>query len=262
MIEAAPLEWKPDDYLQFEDLRLRPALDLLAQVPLENPQQVTDLGCGPGNVTQFLRRRWPDADITGLDSSASMLARARAECLGCRVTWQQGDVRTWAAPESQDLIYSNAVLHWVDDHAEMFPRLMGELKPGGVLAVQMPNQFNEPSHMLMREVARFGPWAKILMPLLRAAPVADIGTYYDWLQPLSTRLNIWETTYTQTLEGDDSVLNWISSTALKPLLEALDIDMGTAYRAALMAELRGAYPRRQDDKTLFPFRRLFMMVQT
>lgn len=261
MTEASPLEWKPDDYLQFEDLRLRPALDLLAQVPLQNPLQVIDLGCGPGNVTQFLRRRWPDANITGLDSSAAMLTRAKAEHLARRVTWQQADVRTWTAPESQDLIYSNAVLHWVDDHAALFPRLMGELNPGGVLAVQMPNQFNEPSHKLMREVARSGPWAGVLAPLLRPAPVAGIGMYYDWLQPLSTRLNIWETTYTQALEGDDPVLNWITSTALNPLLEALDIDMRSAYRAALTAELRSAYPKHPDAKTLFPFRRLFMIAE-
>jgi len=261
MSEASPTEWKPDDYLRFEDLRLRPALDLLAQIPLENPTYITDLGCGPGNVTPFLRRRWPGADITGLDSSAAMLMRAKAEHQHLGVTWQQTDVRTWAAPVPQDLIYSNAVLHWIDDHAALFSRLMSVLRPGGVLAVQMPNQFNEPSHTLMREVARSGPWAETLTPLLRAAPVADTGAYYDWLQPLSTQLKIWETTYTQTLEGEDPVLDWISSTALKPLLEALDIDVRTAYRTALAGELRRAYPKRPDAKTLFPFRRLFIVAE-
>jgi len=257
---ASPTAWEPGEYLKFADLRLRPALDLLAQVPVDDPAQITDLGCGPGNVTALLRRRWPGADITALDSSAEMLARAKAEHLNLGISWRQADVRTWAAPAPQDLIYSNAVLHWVDDHAALFGRLMGELSLGGVLAVQMPNQFNEPSHLLMREVARSGPWADVLAPLLRKAPVAEPGAYYDSLQPHCASLNIWESTYTQIMDGDDPVLQWIGSTALKPLLEALDPDLAQDYRATLAAELRSAYPKQADGKTLFPFRRLFIVA--
>lgn len=258
---AAPQAWQPGHYLKYADLRVRPALDLLGRIPLESPSRVTDLGCGAGNITPFLRGRWADAEITALDSSPQMLERAKAEHIDLQVHWAQADVRDWAAMVPQDLIYSNAVLHWIDGHSDLFPRLMGELAPGGVLAAQMPFQFDEPSHVLMREVAGNGPWADTLMPLLREAPVAEAGTYYDWLQPLSDSLDIWETTYAQMLDGEDAVLDWIGSTALKPLLEALDDDLRAAYRAALADELRRTYPRRADGKTLFPFRRLFVVAQ-
>ena len=259
--EAAPQAWEPGSYLKFADLRVRPGLDLLAQVPLDAPGRVTDLGCGAGSITPFLRTRWPDADITALDGSTEMLARAQAEYPNLGVTWQCADIRTWAPSEPQDLIYSNAVLHWIDDHATLLPRLMGELASGGVLAVQLPNQFAEASHMLMRDVAHSGPWAETLEPLLRCEPVSDMGAYYDWLSPHAVKLDIWETTYMHMLEGDDPVLDWIGSTALKPLLEALNDGMRAAYRTALADELRSAYPKCADGKTLFPFCRLFIVAQ-
>jgi len=133
MSEASAQAWEPGAYLKFADLRLRPALDLLAQVPLESAARITDLGCGAGGVTRFLRHRWPEAEITALDSSPEMLARAKAEHGELNVAWRQADVRTWAASEPQDLVYSNAVLHWLDNHETLLPRLMGELSPGGVL---------------------------------------------------------------------------------------------------------------------------------
>lgn len=259
--DASPQSWQPDHYLKFADLRVRPALDLLARVPLGNPARVTDLGCGAGNITPFLRERWPNAEINALDSSAEMLERARTQHRKIGVHWGQADVRDWVAGKPQDLIYSNAVLHWLDDHAALFPRLMGQLTPAGVLAVQMPNQFGEPSHALMREVAANGPWAATLKPLLRPQPVADMGAYYDGLRPLSENLDIWETTYAQVLDGEDAVLDWIGSTALKPLLEALDEDMRQAFRNVLATQLRRAYPQRTDGKTLFAFRRLFVVAQ-
>ncbi|OEJ69244.1 methyltransferase domain-containing protein [Magnetovibrio blakemorei] len=258
---ASPAAWEPEHYLKFSDLRLRPALDLLAQIHVQAPETITDLGCGAGNVTPFLRQRWPDALVTALDSSPEMLTRARAEHPNLGVTWLEADVRSWAPAKPQGLIFSNAVLHWVDDHQALFPRLMGELVSGGVLAVQMPHQFAEPSHVLMREVARSGPWADTLTPLLRDAPLGDMGSYYDVLAPLSATVNIWESTYAQMLDGDDAVLDWIGSTALKPLMEALTEDERVVFRDALAAELQIAYPKRSDGKTLFAFRRLFIVAQ-
>ena len=261
MNEASPQAWEPGAYLKFADLRLRPALDLLAQVPLESAARITDLGCGAGGVTRFLRHRWPEAEITALDSSPEMLARAKAEHGELNVAWRQADVRTWAASEPQDLVYSNAVLHWLDNHETLLPRLMGELSPGGVLAVQMPNQFAQPSHVLMRQVARSGPWADVLTPLLRDAPVTEPGAYYNWLSPHCAGLDIWRTTYEQVMDGDDAVLDWIASTALKPLLEALDDEPRRAFTAALGGELARAYPKRADGKTLFAFQRIFIVAQ-
>lgn len=256
---AAPQSWDPGHYLAYADLRLRPALDLLARVPLETAAWVTDLGCGAGTVTPYLRHRFNGADIQGIDRSPEMLSAARTVHRGL-AHWVQADAARWQPARPQDLIFSNAALHWLDGHEALFPRLMGFVGPGGALAVQMPNQFDLPSHALMREVATGGPWAQTLTPLLRPSPVVEAARYYDWLQPLSARLDIWSTTYMQELSGDDAVLNWIASTALKPLIEALPAGQEQPFRDALAAKLRAAYPKRADGVTLFPFRRLFIVA--
>lgn len=255
----APKHWDPDHYLKYADQRMRPALDLLARVPLTGATRITDLGCGPGNVTPHLSRRFPGAELQGVDSSAEMLSTAHTTH-GDLSRWVQGDANDWCPDAAQDLIYSNAALQWVDDHATLFPRLMGLVVPGGVLAVQMPNQFNEPSHVLMREVAANGPWAKALAPLLRPAPVAKLARYYDWLAPYTESIDIWETVYMQVMHGDDPVLDWISSTALKSLLEALSHDQAATFKDALAERLRAAYPKRKDATTLFAFKRLFLVA--
>lgn len=259
METSVPSQWDPDHYLKYADQRMRPALDLLARVQLSGAARITDLGCGPGNVTPYLSRRFPGADLQGVDSSAEMLSAAHATH-GDLARWVPGDANDWCPDAGQDLIYSNAALQWVDDHAALFPRLMGLLVPGGVLAVQMPNQFNEPSHVLMRDVAENGPWAEALTPLLRPAPVAEPKHYYDWLAPHAQSVDIWQTVYIQVMHGDDPVLDWIASTALKPLLDGLDQDQASAYRDALAKRLRTAYPKRDDGATLFAFKRLFIVA--
>lgn len=257
--ETAPQNWDPGHYLKYADLRVRPALDLLARVPLDDAAYITDLGCGPGNVVEFLRARFPGGDILGVDRSAEMLNAARS-AHGDAATWVQADIASWRPDRPQDLIYSNAALQWLDRHEELFPRLIGDVAPGGVLAVQMPNQFAEPSHVLMRDVASRGPWADILKPLLRPAPVAEAGRYYDWLKPACESVEVWETSYMQVMSGTDPVLDWISATALAPLREALPADQRGPFRDAVGAELRRAYPQRGDGATLFPFRRLFIIA--
>lgn len=256
---SAPRHWEPGHYLQFASARLRPALDLLARVPVARARAVTDLGCGAGNMAPHLRERFPEAAMTGVDGSAEMLARARADFSGA-AAWVRADIAAWTPEVAQDVIFSNAALHWLDDHAALFPRLLGFVAPGGALAVQMPNQFAEPSHALMRQTAAEGPWAKVLVPLLRPEPVAPPAAYYGWLAPLCATVDIWETSYVQVMEGEDAVLAWISSTALKPLLEALEGEAREAFRAALASKLRHAYPRRADGATLFPFKRLFVVA--
>ena len=254
-----PDSWDPAHYLKYAGQRVRPALDLLARIPLENAHTITDLGCGSGNVVEHLSARFPGARITGVDNSAEMLNQARSNH-GDMATWVQADVAGWSPEGPQDLIYSNAALHWLDRHDELFPRLAGFVKPGGVLAVQMPNQFAAPSHALMHQVAEHGPWAETLKPLLREAPVAEPGRYYDWLAPLCDGVDIWQTAYMHVMEGDDPVLDWISSTALAPLRDALAPEQRGPFRDAVGAELRRAYPKRADGKTLFPFRRLFIVA--
>mgnify|MGYP001599817040 CR=1 FL=1 len=253
------MSWDPNQYLAFADHRLRPALDLLTRIGLDQPKHVYDLGCGPGNVTAVLAKRWPKAAVVGVDNSPNMLSSAGAPTGNLR--WQQADIATWKPAAPADLIYSNAALQWLDDHATLMPRLLGLLAPGGVLAVQMPRNHGAPSHVGMVEAALAGPWKGKLEPLLRRTPVAKPSVYYDLLRPHCTRIDIWETIYTQVLEGADPVVEWTKGTALKPLLDALATEERNTFLADYRQRMREAYPLRGDGRTLFPFRRLFFIAQ-
>jgi trans-aconitate 2-methyltransferase len=252
------MPWSPTQYLAFGDLRLRPALDLLARIPLENPATVLDLGCGPGNVTRILQQRWPQARITGVDSSAEMLERATADYPD--IDWHQANLAGWQLPAGTDLIYSNAALHWLDDHPRLFPRLLESLAPGGVLAVAMPNNYAAPSHQCAYEAARAGPWRTVLEPLLRPEPLLNVEAYYDLLADRAQHVEIWQADYMQALEGDNPVAAWTRTSLLMPLLDALAEPWRGAFEADYQRRVAAAYPRRADGKTLFPFRRLFMVA--
>jgi trans-aconitate 2-methyltransferase len=250
--------WDPTQYLRFGDYRLRPAVDLLAHVEADAPEAVYDLGAGTGNVTRLLQQRWPGAHVTGVDDSPEMLAKARAA--EPSIQWQLADLATWTPSRPADVIYSNAALHWVREHHRLFPALMRAVAPGGVLAVQMPHNFSAPSHTLIAEAARTGPWRVRLEPLLRPAPVADPGVYHDLLAPLASPLDIWETEYLHVLTGDDPVKEWVKGTWLRPLLDALDEAERSAFEKRYAELARVSYPPRPDGRTLFPFRRLFIVA--
>jgi trans-aconitate 2-methyltransferase len=253
------MAWDPAQYLSFADHRLRPALDLLQRVPVEHPATVVDLGCGAGNVTRVLRRRWPDAHLVGVDDSAAMLARARVEAPD--VEWRLADARTWRPTSPVDVLYSNAALHWLDDHATLFPALVAALAPGGVLAVQMPRNFTAPSHALLYETVHDGPWRDRLTPLVRPTPTQAPELYLDVLAPHVATLDVWETTYFQILTGENPVAEFVKGSALAPFLDALAGDERQVFEADYRARIAGAYPRRADGTTYFPFRRLFMVAR-
>ena len=257
MSRGATHAWNPGQYLKFGGHRLRPALDLLARIDTNTPGTVYDLGCGPGNATRLLAERWPEAAITGVDGSADMLARARDELPD--IDWVEADLNGWEPPDPADVLFSNAALHWLDDHAALFPRLMGCLKPDGVLAVQMPGNYAAPSHMLIQDAA--GTLLEKLEPVMRPDPVAGAAVYYDALEPVSSALDIWETVYTQVLEGVNAAAEWLKGSALKPLLDALDEDEAETFFAAYSALTQEAYPARPDGKTLYPFRRVFIVAK-
>lgn len=253
------MTWNAATYLAFGTERTRPAAELLARVPLAAPAAIADLGCGPGNSTALLRERYPEADLVGVDSAPDMIAAARGS--GVRARWQLADVATWTPEAPVDLIFANATLHWLDDHPRLFSRLLERLTSGGVLAVQMPRNFQAPSHVLLREVARQGPWAAQLTPRLRADPVASPDAYYRWLRPHAARLDVWQTEYLQVLSGADPVLAWVRGTSLVPLLAALDAPARAAFEAAYAARLRTAYPAEPGGETLFPFQRVFIVLE-
>jgi trans-aconitate 2-methyltransferase len=262
--QIAGTHWNPNQYLKFSDHRLRPALELINRVPLVSPQVICDLGCGAGQVTRLIAERWPSATVYGIDHSKEMLAQAAAEPGVIR--WIETDIRTWSPDEPPDLIYSNATLHWVEAHHELFPRLVGLLETGGCLAVQMPLSWELPSHRLMREtLENGGPNGSALgTETLRRAVnrkwVAHAKTYYELLADHTRHVDIWETEYLQVLEGDHPVLEWVKGTGLRPILN----DLGDHERELFLAEyarrLRAAYPARPDGRTLYPFRRLFMVA--
>ena len=252
------MSWNPEQYLKFADHRLRPALDLLARIPVENPETVVDLGCGPGNITEWLKKRWGSARITGVDSSVEMLAAARQRWPDMR--WEKADIGEWLPKTPAQVIYSNAALQWLDNHRSLFARLYGALAPGGVLAVQMPKNFDQPSHVLMRAAAQEGPWRERLASHLRPSPVADSRDYWRMLEPLGAEIDIWECDYLQPLSGEDAVLQWVLGSALRPLLAALDEGEKEGFLADYGVRLRQAYPMESNGTTLFPFRRVFILA--
>jgi trans-aconitate 2-methyltransferase len=251
-------DWDPALYLTFTDQRLRPALDLMARVPLADAATIYDLGCGPGNVTRLLVERWPRARVTGVDASPEMLAKARAIA---GIAWQHADLARWRAETPADLVYTNAALHWLDDHAVLFPHLVDQLRPGGVLAVQMPRQHLNPTHRILFELAREPRWAGAPEAGIREFPVADPGQYYAWLTASCDPLDIWEVEYLHVLEGDNAVLQWVMGSVARPVLDKLAQEHHAAFLAEYGARLSAAYPRRADGKTLLPFRRLFVVAQ-
>ena len=252
------MSWNPEQYLKFAEPRLRPAVDLLTRIDAANLGRVFDLGCGAGNVTRLLKTRWPDAQMTGVDASAEMLARAAKSV--AEVNWVQQSLANWQPEHAADVIYSNAALHWLPDHRALFAKLVNQLAPGGVLAVQMPRNFGAPSHTMIAETVQSGPWRAKLEPLLQPAPVATPDVYYNMLSELVSNVDIWESEYLQVLEGVDPVKEWTKGTWLKQFLDALDAPSAVEFEADYAARVRVAYPTRDDGKTPFPFRRLFIVA--
>ncbi|MGC2655307.1 MAG: trans-aconitate 2-methyltransferase [Mycobacterium sp.] len=251
--------WDPDVYLAFAGQRARPFYDLLSRVGAERPRRVVDLGCGAGNLTLQLSRRWPDAVIEALDDSPEMVAAAKERGVDATV----GDVRSWQPQRDTDVVMSNAVLHWVPEHAELLVRWAGQLAGGTWLAIQMPGNFETPSHAAVRAVARQEPFANILRDMpFRVSAVVQTPTYYaDLLIRAGCAVDAWETTYLHQLTGEHPVLDWITGTALRPVRERLSDEDWQRFRRELTPLLADAYPPRPDGVTFFPFRRVFTVAQ-
>ena len=253
------MSWSASQYLRFEDERTRPVRDLLAGVPTRNPRRVIDLGCGPGNSTEVLGACFPDAAVMGLDSSEEMIRAARERLPD--VAFQVADIATWDSPGDWDVILANAVLQWLPDHWSVLPRLVDKLAPGGSLAVQMPDNLDQPSHVLMREIARAGPWAAKLGEAIAArndlpAPAA----YYSRLRPSCQRVDVWRTIYHHPLPSVDAVVEWFKGSALWPYLEPLDDKERAAFLEQYRAGIADAYPLQSGGVVLLPFPRLFIVA--
>lgn len=253
-------DWNATRYLAFEDERTRPSVDLLARVATAEPRACIDLGCGPGNSTELLVARYPDAAVEGLDSSPDMIEKARKR--SGNVAFSLGDVATWTPARPYDVIFANAVLQWLPDHATLLPRLVGALAPGGSLAVQMPDNLDEPSHAAMRDVARSGPWAaKLAQADAARSEIASVDDYYRWLRAAGCTVDIWRTTYIHVLAGPRAIVDWFLSTGLKPYVDPLSEQEREAYLAAYETRIAEAYPAQPDGTVLLRFPRLFMVAR-
>jgi trans-aconitate 2-methyltransferase len=252
--------WDPKQYERFKSYRDRPALDLMVQIPPDiEPREIWDLGCGPGEHAALLALRHPGAAVHGLDSSAEMLATARAR--PAAVYWVQGDIDAFAPKAPPDLIFTNAALQWLPDHGALFPKIVSTLAPGGVFACQVPITFNEPWHIQLRATASDGPWAAKMQGVRDVQPVASTAQYYDWLSPLAD-LDIWTTTYLHALEGEQPIIEWMKGTGLRPYLQRLDdASEREAFLEAYRARVDRDFPARADGVTLFPFPRLFILAR-
>ncbi len=251
--------WDPDVYLDFADHRARPFYDLLARVGAKSPRRVVDLGCGPGNLTGQLARRWPDAVIEAVDSSPEMVDAARRRGVQASV----GDLRTWTPQADTDVVLSNAAMHWVPEHGDLFVRWADQLAAGSWIAIQVPGSFETPSHAAVRAVARRENYAKKLRDdLFRVGTVVDTPTHYaELLIGSGCTVDAWETTYIHQLSGEHPVLDWISGTALRPVKEQLNEKEYQQFCEELIPLLADAYPPRADGTTFYPFRRVFFVAQ-
>ncbi|KAA0123114.1 trans-aconitate 2-methyltransferase [Methylobacterium sp. P1-11] len=255
-------DWNPALYTRFEDERTRPAAELLARVPLDAPLLAVDLGCGPGNSTALIAARFPDAEVIGLDTSPAMLESARARLPG--LAFALADAATWIPERAPDLIYANAVLQWLPDHASLLPRLFGLLAPDGVLAVQMPDNLAEPTHRLMREVAGVGSWAAAIGdPAVagRLGRMLEPAAYYDLLAPHAAEVDVWRTAYHHRMADAAAIVEWVSATGLRPFLDPLDAEERAGFLAAYTAEIEAAYPPRSDGRRLLAFPRVFIVAR-
>jgi trans-aconitate 2-methyltransferase len=259
------MTWSAEQYVTFEDERTRPVRDLLAALPSMDVRTAVDIGCGPGNSTELLAARFPAADVSGIDSSADMIAAARQRLPKLR--FDLLDIEGWIGLSSGsgagpfDVILANAVLQWVPNHATLFAELAAKLTQGGRLAVQMPDNLDQPAHRLMREIALQGPWSEKLVASVAARlPIAPADWYYSLLRSIGCKAEVWRTTYYHPLSGPGAVVEWFKGSGLRPFIEPLDSAERVDFLARYQAAVASAYPVMANGGVLLPFPRLFIVA--
>ncbi len=255
------MAWSPEQYLAFEEQRTRPARDLIAALPTRSPSTTVDLGCGPGNSTALLAAHLRTPDILGIDNAPEMIAAARSR--HPELTFELASIEAWRPEKPVSLIFSNAALHWLPRHDTLLPRLASCLNPQGCLAIQMPDNLQEPAHRLMRTLAQQPPWAETL------SHAGDLRTeiltpdeYYRLLKPTCSNVDIFRTTYHHVLPGGpDAIVDWFGGSGLRPYLEPLNEDGKAAFLDRYRQSIAAAYPQQRDGSVLLPFPRLFIVAR-
>ncbi|HEY1779230.1 MAG TPA: trans-aconitate 2-methyltransferase [Roseiarcus sp.] len=253
------MSWSATQYVKFEQERTRPVRDLVARIPDAEVLNAADIGCGPGNSTEVLRERYPHALIVGIDSSPDMIEAARKRLPD--IAFEVADIRHWRPEEPLDLILANASLQWIPGHETLLPALIGALKPGGALAVQMPDNLDEDSHRLMREIAAEGSWAAKLRDAAKArAERHGAEWYFRLARPHASSVDVWRTTYFHPLAGPRAIVEWLKGSGLRPFLDPLEESEREAFLACYEEEIAKAYPAEPDGTVLLPFPRLFFVA--
>ena len=251
-------DWSPSTYLKFEDERTRAARDLLAQIPGGPRRRIVDVGCGPGNSTELLAERYPEAEILGFDNSPAMLEAARRRLPGRR--FEMGDANHWTPDLNVDLVFANATYQWIPAHTEQLAKVLAALRPGAVLAVQMPDNLAEPTHRLMKAVAASGPWAERLAGAGRN-PLPSAQAYHEALAPLAARADIWRTIYSHVLADALAIVEFVSATGLRPFVDPLSEPERRDFLARYTEQIAQAYPPMIDGKVMLRFPRLFIVAR-
>ncbi|KAJ5485216.1 Trans-aconitate 2-methyltransferase [Penicillium diatomitis] len=252
-------DWSAAQYLKFEDERTQPARDLLARIPLKSPKTVVDLGCGPGNSTAVLESRFPDANLIGIDSSPDMIRKAQSALPHREFT--VGDLRTYRPHGPVDLFFSNAVFQWLgkEERFVIVKKLLETQPSGGVFALQVPDNLMEPSHVLMRETAKNGPWASALQNVSRDV-FQTPREIYDLLKPICSTVEIFHTTYNHSLENHAAIVEWVKGTGLRPYLDPLSFDEKEGFLREYLKHLEKAYMATYDGRVLLAYPRLFVVA--
>lgn len=251
--------WNSNQYLQFANFRTQPAIDLVQRVNLNNPMRIIDLGCGPGNSTAVLKQRWPNAIITGLDSSKQMIEAAKQS--DPNGVWQVGDASLLQADEPFDLIFSNAMLQWLPDHAKICKNWIKQLKSGGAMAIQIPAHYNLPVRQEILTISRDSRWNAQMETARQLLTHYNPEFYYDVLVDVTSKIEIWETIYYQEVDGPEQVLEFVKGTELRAYLELLNSDEERKeFEQLLLERYHITYPRSVNGKVLFPFKRLFILA--
>lgn len=253
--------WNPEAYLKFEKERTQPSRDLAARIEARQPRSAVDIGCGPGNSTAVLAARWPGAEIVGVDSSPEMIKKAAEEYPHGR--WILADASSWQPERTFDVVFSNATIQWIPDHATLIPRLYGMANPNGALAIQVPANNSSPLHLALLSVTQRSEWNSRFKKGDDAITYNSEEYYYDLLAPLSERIELWRTTYYHILESHQNLIDWYSTTGMKVYLSRLENEQDELqFKRQVLEECRPHYPVQRDGRILFPFKRIFMIAYT
>ncbi len=257
-------KWNPEQYLKFANERTQPSVDLAARIGVENPKSIIDIGCGPGNSTRVLKRRWHAADICGLDSSEEMIAKAKLDkdvMDDDHIEWILGDASTFRFERKYDVVFSNAAIQWIPNHDALVARLFDLVCDGGALGIQIPADDKSPIRQALREVAANSRWSGFMPGVKNLMTYHNAEFYYNLLSTLTNKLDLWETIYYHVVNSRAEIVQWYKGTGMKPYLERLpDEHERELFTKDVLAACAMAYPVQSDGKVLYPFKRVFFVA--